>query len=174
MDAMPWGSCLATPHATNLRGHPLKTWDLPRLSEMMSLDVSGMRCLLTYCIGSQLCTGWLHFWGCLRCQFSGKSSLSLQPYHSHACKSAPSLFSKKEIHRSHMAAPASACSKWACWPDGHPPQLADYRLQVNYGLQEHAIVQLLQSQQLQHFPVMRKSLKPCAQANRMVQTRLQT
>ena len=92
--------------------------------------------------------------------------LSCRPCRSRACRSAPSRSSGKGNRRSRKAAPASACSELACSP------VAEHRnslLLLNFPavacLEEHSVVQLLQTQKLKHLPGQNKDFQVAPDIN---------
>lgn len=63
----------------------------------------------------------------------------------------------RESHRSHMAAPTSACSGLACSPQSDTVRWAQYHMARSFQLQrasleKHSVVQLLQAQELKNLP----------------------
>ena len=63
----------------------------------------------------------------------------------------------RESHRSHMAAPTSACSGLACSPQSDTVRWAQYHTARSFQLQrasleKHSVVQLLQAQELKNLP----------------------
>ena len=92
--------------------------------------------------------------------------LSWWPCRSRACRSAPSRSSGKGSRRSRKAAPASACSGLACSPVAeHVNSLLLLSFPAVACLEEHSVVQLLQTQKLKHLPGQNKDFQVAPDIN---------